>query len=119
MSGDNDADDELMRVRLGEHLLSLYLQGRIDLDDDDRLVKRYYTGTTANARQTFASELAMRVSDGDLGPDTVERIERLWEWRAESASQPPAANSSAASRDELLALAGPLVCNHQFPRDWV
>jgi hypothetical protein len=74
--------------RLGEHLLTYYWHGKLDLHDP--LLDEFFSRASDTVRGHSLSYLgrSLRNADGPISPDVIQRLKALWEWRVELSSRP-------------------------------
>lgn len=83
------------RRRLGEHLMTLYWHGMLNLDEPQGLLRDFFSKAPDSVRAE-AIEFLGRSLEGvqvPLADDVAERLCRLWEWRvgeARTAERPEA-----------------------------
>lgn len=108
------ADDERTDAKLGEHLVTLFWRGRIQLS----LLERWFGRADDHLAGRVMSFLgkALRNTDGDVDPDVLQRIRQLWDTRLEMIGREPqhhvgeanafAATFVSAKLDDKWSLAG-------------
>lgn len=100
-------------VRLAEHILFLYVQGTITLDSDDRQLHALFESAPGTVLGEALGRLFWRIfrTEGPLDDELLDRVMRLWEWRAAEV---------AAGHGDLNELRGFgwLVRTGRFPVDW-
>jgi len=110
---DRARDIESGAAGLAEHILLLYVQGTITLDSQDRLLYALFEGAPATVLGEALGHLFWRLfrTEGPLDDELLDRVMRLWEWRA---------TEVAAGRGDLAELRGFgwLVRAGRFPVDW-
>ncbi|MHB8244375.1 MAG: hypothetical protein ACYDGN_03320 [Acidimicrobiales bacterium] len=106
-------DVESGAARLAEHILLLYVQGTVTLDSEDRLLHALFEGAPATVLGEALGHLFWRLfrTEGPLDNELLDRVMRLWEWRAAEV---------AAGHGDLAELRGFgwLVRTGRFPVDW-
>ena len=97
-----EADD-----RLAEHIMTLYWWGAIDLDDSDNLVRYLFTRADVDRRKhaIHYTGFSLYHSDKPIHEAPLERLRRLWEWRA---LQLEVIIASSGNRDEVAGARGEL-----------
>lgn len=73
--------------KLGEHLMVFYSRGRLDLNDPDGVLARYFARASGSLRSDALGFIGRSIhnTEGDLPPRIVKRLEALWGTRLESA----------------------------------
>lgn len=69
---------------LAHHLMTYYWRGKLDLEDPEGLLHRFFSKAPGQLRGD-AIDFIGRSLDNTPGPgepDVLERLERLWEWRS-------------------------------------
>lgn len=87
--------------RLAEHLMVMYWQGRLDLDEQDGLLPRFYIQATAKIRRHALAFIgrSLRPEEEPIDPRIVERLQHLWDRRLKAAT-------AGARSDGAIELAG-------------
>jgi len=67
--------------RPGEHLMLLYGRGKLGLDDDEQLLRRFLTQAAPQVR-LHAMEFVGRTMQGEQGvpAEVIDRFILLWDW---------------------------------------
>lgn len=81
--GDDEAATFVI-TELGAHLLRSLWHGRIDVDSQDGLIRRFYDHVPAIATNLMASVGAALADLEDIDPAVVTRLAAFWEFRASS-----------------------------------
>lgn len=100
---------------LAEHVMTYFWQGKLDLEDPENLLGRFYVTAPPELR-AHALEFvgrSIRNAGEDVEGELLDRVMRLWEWRlVEAAKADP-----NARRTELAAY-GWWFGAQSFPEDW-
>jgi hypothetical protein len=62
--------------RLGEHIAGLYWRGVVEIDDS--LVRSYWENAPSDARGDVVASVGRWAREGELAPDLVVRLRKLW-----------------------------------------
>jgi hypothetical protein len=102
--------------RLAEHLIVFYLHGRLELDDSQGLLARFYQIAPGTLRAHIASYLGRGLYNAKQGvpPQILDRLRKLWNWRIELVHQ---ATQPSPYFEELSAF-GWWFASGQFDADW-
>jgi hypothetical protein len=78
-------------ARLGEHIVVFYARGKIALDDDDSLVRRFFECAPASIRAAVVGSIGwqLRQVPRTVSSQVCERLRHLWEFRVRAAAGPP------------------------------
>lgn len=74
--------------RLAEHLMVFYWRGKLDLDDPERFLSRFFAKAPDQLR-AHALEFvghSLRNSEKPISTQVLERLKALWEWRVKVGS---------------------------------
>jgi hypothetical protein len=97
--------------RLGEHLITLLLRGKLQLDDE--LITRFFERAHEDVRRVTLAHVGAALRESpDLPPEVVERAMRLWESRLGVAQTQPESH-----REELVAF-GEWFAAAKLPKPW-
>jgi len=106
----------LPAARLGEHLIVLYGRGQLGLDEHDRLLRRFLSGSGQHVRSYAISFVGRSLnaeedeSKGTLLQEVVDRFVKLWEWY-----WPEVGSRDEEPSRDLFSYWYQSRC---FPRDW-
>lgn len=69
--------------RLADHLMALYWRGHVKLGEDDRLLERFFEGSSAGLRASALGFVGRLLEDEAIEPPDVpdDRLKLLWEYR--------------------------------------
>lgn len=105
--------------RLAEHLITLYCRGKVEIDEPQGMLSRFFTNAPEVLRKhmlTFIGRDLYSVNQTNQAvlPDAIPRLQALWEWRVNRARQA----SSPASHTNELAAFGWWFSSGMFDEDW-
>jgi hypothetical protein len=75
-----DRGDDEAREALVGHVLGLYVQGRVGLESGS-LVELFFEHAPVGMRARLIEAVGEVANADQLAPQTLERLQRLWEWR--------------------------------------
>ncbi len=105
--------------RLAEHLITLYCRGKVEIDEPQGILSRFFTNAPEVLRKhmlTFVGRdlYSVNQTKQTVLPDAIPRLQALWEWRVNRARQA----SSPASHTNELAAFGWWFSSGMFDEDW-
>ena len=117
-SGPGEAVPGLTRPQQGfaEHLITLYLRGRIPLEDGNSLLASFFEQAPEAQRAHALAYVGQMIhaQQGRIPAEIIDRLQRLWEARLAAAR----AAGDLSGRAEELTMFGAWFAADKFPADW-
>ena len=105
--------------RLAEHLIALYCRGKVEIDEHQGMLSRFFTNASEGLRKHMLESVGrdlytINTTNQAILPDAIPRLQALWEWRVNIAQQELSPDSHA---NELSAF-GWWFGSGMFDEDW-
>jgi hypothetical protein len=103
-------------ARLGQHLAVYYWRGQENLDNLGSMISRFFTSAPASLRGHVIGFVghSLNKGEGEIPPEVLRRLQRLWESRVKAAQQ----SESPIANAEELAEFGWWFGSGKFEAEW-